>query len=321
MKVLITGGAGFIGSHLAAFYQRRAQVCVLDDLRTGHRSNLAGLEVDFIEGSILDRALLARIMTGVDHVFHLAAMVSVAESVASPEACRELNITGLLKVLEAAAVARVKRFCFASSAAVYGDNPVVPKHEDMPPEPRSPYAATKLEGEHHCRQFSDSGRLSTVALRFFNVFGPRQDPAGPYGAAVPIFFREAAAGRPLRIHGDGAQTRDFIAVEDIVGAMDFVVSQPGLHGVFNAGYGRQISIHELAERIRRLTGSASAIEFAPARAGDVRHSCASVERLSAAGWRPAGTLDEGLARTWDSLRTGAAFNSRLGRLPWSRPSA
>lgn len=303
MTVLITGGAGFIGSHLAARLQGRARVRVLDNLRTGHRANLAGLDVDFIEGSILDRPRLAAAMAGVDRVFHLAALVSVPESVQNPEACVELNVTGLLNVLEAASAAGAKKLCFASSAAVYGDNPTVPKREDMAPEPRSPYAVTKFDGECYCRQFADAGRIETVALRFFNVFGPRQDPAGPYGAAVPIFFREALAGRPLRIHGDGGQTRDFIAVEDIAGALDFVAGQPGLTGVFNAGYGGQVTILELAQRIVALTGSSSVIEFVPARAGDVRHSRADITRLRAAGWAPEGTLDAGLTRMLTHLRS------------------
>ncbi|MBI2496557.1 MAG: NAD-dependent epimerase/dehydratase family protein [Opitutae bacterium] len=294
MKILITGGAGFIGGHLAETFRGRAEVRILDNFRTGSRSNLAGLDVELIEGSILDRDLVARAVRGVDYVFHLAALVSVPESVERPHECVAINVTGLLNVLEAAAAAGVRKLCFASSAAVYGDSPVVPKREDMLPEPRSPYAVTKLDGEFYCRQFTDAGRLETVALRFFNVFGPRQDPAGPYGAAVPIFFREALAGRPLTIFGDGRQTRDFIYVKDITGALDFVARQPGLTGVFNAGYGGQLTIMELAQQILTLTGSRSPVRFVPERAGDVRHSRASIERLSAAGWRPQGTLALGL---------------------------
>src|SRR5690349_10256262 len=188
MKILITGGAGFIGSHLAEHFQGQAAVRVLDDLRTGHERNLAGLEVEFVRGSILDRDILRTVMEGVDQVYHLAGMVSVAESVGNPRACVELNAIGTLNVLEAAAAAGVRKLCFSSSAAVYGDNPTVPKHEEMCPEPRSPYAVTKWDGECYCRQFAEAGKLETVALRFFNVFGPRQDPDGPYGAAVPIFF-------------------------------------------------------------------------------------------------------------------------------------
>ena len=306
MKILITGGAGFIGSHLAAhFCGQGTKVRVLDNLRTGHRSNLIGLDVEFMEGSILDRAMVGRAMEGIDVVFHLAAFVSVPESVRDPQGCRELNVTGFGHVLEAAAAARVKKLCFASSAAIYGDNPEVPKREDMPPEPRSPYAETKLQGEVLCREFATAGRLETVALRFFNVFGPRQDPSGPYGAAIPIFFREALAGRPLKIFGDGGQTRDFIYVQDIVEALAFVSARPGLTGVFNAGYGGQITVLELARRILALTGSTSKIEFAPVRAGDVRDSRASIDRLRATGWKPAGSLEAGLEKTLAAWRAAS----------------
>jgi len=305
MRILITGGAGFIGSHLAEHFQKRATVRVLDDLRTGHRRNLAGVNVEFVLGSILDHEKLRKAMQNVDYVFHLAAMVSVAESVRQPANCVELNAIGTLNVLEAAAGAGVRKLCFSSSAAVYGDNPVVPKREDMIPEPRSPYAVTKLDGEFYCRQFTENKQLETVALRFFNVFGPRQDPAGPYGAAVPIFFQRALAGEPLTIHGDGGQTRDFIYVKDIVAALDFAASTPGLTGVFNAGYGGQITVLELAQRIVALTGSPSTIRFEPPRAGDVRHSRANVDRLHEAGFRPANSLDVGLQQMLSALRTSS----------------
>jgi len=311
MRILITGGAGFIGSHLAEHFQGRAAVRVLDNLRTGHRENLAGLDVEFMRGSVLDDDLLKTAMKGVDYVFHLAAMVSVAESMRQPQACVELNAIGTLKVLEAAASAGVRKFCLSSSAAVYGDNPVVPKTEEMCPEPRSPYAVTKLDGEFYCRQFTEAGRLETVALRFFNVFGPRQDPAGPYGAAVPAFFQRAFAGEPLTIYGDGGQTRDFIYVKDIVAALDFVAGTPGLTGVFNAGYGGQITVLELAQRIIALTESPSPIRFEPVRPGDVRHSRASVQRLHRAGFRPAGTLDAGLQQMCSALR--ASFSPAVSQ--------
>ncbi|HWA87894.1 MAG TPA: NAD-dependent epimerase/dehydratase family protein [Opitutus sp.] len=302
MKVLITGGAGFIGSHLAEHFQGRAEVRVLDNLRTGHRRNLAGLAVEFIEGSILDRELVARAVRGVDYVFHLAALVSVPESVERPHECVALNVTGLLNVLEAAAAAGVRKLVFSSSAAAYGDNPEVPKREDMRPEPRSPYAVTTLDGEYYCQQFTEARRLETAALRFFNVFGPRQDPAGAYAAAVPIFMQRALAGEPLTIFGDGGQTRDFIYVKDIVAANVFAATTPGLTGVFNAGYGGQITILELARRIIALAGSRSEIRHAPERAGDVRHSRASVDKLRAAGFRPTGLLEAGLASTLAELR-------------------
>jgi UDP-glucose 4-epimerase len=309
MRILITGGAGFIGSHLAEHFHRRAAVRVLDDLSTGHRGNLAGLDVEFVYGSILDRTILSRVMQAVDYVYHLAGFVGAPQSVLDPHTCVNLNVTGLLNVLGAAATAGVRKLCFGSSAAVYGDSAIVPKHEDMCPEPCSPYAVTKLDGEFYCRQFSEAGHFETVALRFFNVFGPRQDPAGPYGAAVPAFFQRALAGRPLIIFGDGSQTRDFIYVKDIIAALEFATHTPGLTGVFNAGYGDQITILELAQRILSLSGSRSSIQFEPARPGDVHHSRASVERLQNAGFRPTGTLDAGLRETLSVLRsdTGARF--------------
>ncbi|MBL9215612.1 MAG: NAD-dependent epimerase/dehydratase family protein [Opitutaceae bacterium] len=305
MSILITGGAGFIGSHLAAHFQGRERVRILDNFRTGHRRNLAGLDVELVEGSITDRAAVRAAMRGVDRVFHLAAMVSVPESVERPRECVETNVTGLLHVLEEAAAAGVRRLCFSSSAAVYGENPASPKTEDLTPDPRSPYAITKLDGEYYCRLFAAAGRLETVALRYFNVFGPRQDPGSAYAAAVPIFIQRALARRPLTIHGDGLQTRDFVAVRDVVAANVFASTQPGLAGVYNVGYGGQISILDLARRIIAATGSSSAIEHAPARAGDVRHSCADVGRLHAAGFRPASSLDEGLAATIAHFRTAA----------------
>jgi UDP-glucose 4-epimerase len=303
MRILITGGAGFIGSHLALHLHQKATVRVLDDLRTGHLRNLAGLDVEFVHGSILDRLILSSVMEDVDYVYHLAAFVSVPESVRDPRVCVDLNVTGVLNVLDAAAVAGVRKLCFSSSAAVYGNNPVVPKREDMCPDPRSPYAVTKLDGEMYCRQFSEASRLETVALRFFNVFGPRQNPGGPYGAAIPVFFERALAGKPLIIFGDGTQTRDFIYIKDIVAALEFAANTSGLTGVFNAGYGEQITILDLARRIIALTGSRSSIQFESPRAGDVHDSRASVERLQNAGFRPAGTLDVGLGEMLSALRS------------------
>lgn len=302
MRILITGGSGFIGSHLAEHFQGKAHVRVLDNLRTGHRRNLAGLDVEFIEGSVTNRDVVRRAVEGVDYVFHLAALVSVPESVERRHECVELNVTGLLHVLEASAAAGVKKLCLSSSAAIYGNNPTVPKREDMLPEPRSPYAVTKLDGEYYCQQFTEAGRLETAALRFFNVFGPRQDPAGAYAAAVPIFIQRAFGGEPLTIYGDGGQTRDFIYVKDIVAANVFAATTPGVTGVFNAGYGGQITVLELAQRIIALAGSRSAIRHAPERAGDVRHSRANVDKLAAAGFRPTGTLEGGLQATLDYFR-------------------
>jgi UDP-glucose 4-epimerase len=302
MRVLVTGGAGFIGSHVVEQFQGRAQVCVLDNLRTGNRKNLTGLDCELIEGSITDEALVRKAVSGVDYVFHLAAMVSVPESMQQPRECVELNVTGLLNVLRASADAGVRKFVLASSAAIYGDNPTVPKLETMVPEPRSPYAITKLDGEYYCALFAREGWLNTACLRFFNVFGPRQNPRSAYAAAVPIFIEKALAGEPLDIYGDGGQTRDFIAVKDIVSALGFVATNEQAAGVFNCGYGLATTIQTLAEEVIRLADSSSAIVHHPPRAGDVRHSLASVARLTAFGWTPSGNLADGLTETLQYFR-------------------
>jgi UDP-glucose 4-epimerase len=304
--VLITGGAGFIGSHLAAHFEPTARVRVIDNFRSGHRRNLDGLNVELFEGSILDRALVRKAMRDVDAVFHLAAMVSVPESMEKPIECVETNVTGLLVVLEEAAAAGVQKLCFASSAAVYGDNPGSPKVESMRPEPRSPYAITNLDGEYYCAMFAAARGLETAALRFFNVFGPRQDPGSAYAAAIPTFIRQALDGAPLVIFGDGMQTRDFIHVSDVVGACAFVAARRGLTGVFNAGYGSGTRIGELARRIIHAAESSSEIRHEPARQGDVRHSVASVEKLQMAGFRPSSDLRAGLADTLSYFKSQLA---------------
>ena len=302
MRILITGGSGFIGSHLAEHFQNKAEIRVLDNLRTGHRKNLDGLAVDFVDGSILDRDLVRQAVAGCDYVFHLAAMVSVPESVGAPMECEDINARGLLNVLEEAAAAGVKKVFLASSAAAYGDNPTVPKVETMLPEPKSPYAITKVLGEYYCRFFHDEGRVRTACLRFFNVFGPRQDPRGPYAAAVPIFMEKAIASQPITIFGDGEQTRDFIYVKDIVSAIVHVTLSDEITGVFNAGYGGMITLNDLAKKILALSGSDSQIEYKPVRAGDVKHSRASSDLLRATGWTPQFGLDEGLRATMEYFR-------------------
>ena len=297
MRVLVTGGAGFIGSHIVEHFQGRAEVVVLDNFRSGHRRNLIGLEHRLIEGSILDRAKLDEALRGVDQVFHLAAMISVPESMLRPRECVELNATGTLHVLEAAAAAKVGKVVLASSAAIYGDNPTTPKLESMPPEPKSPYAETKLAGEKLLEQYRVAHGLGTTSLRFFNVFGPQQDPRSAYAAAVPIFIAKALRDEPIGIHGDGGQTRDFIHVADIVGALAYAGHSKDMSGTYNVGYGQSQSILALAQEIIRLTGSKSAIEHLPPRAGDVRHSLASTERLRSSGWKPQSSVSAGLAET------------------------
>lgn len=306
LRVLITGGAGFIGSHLVEHFQGKAEVRVLDNLRTGYRQNLDAFAVDFIEGSITNRDVVKRAVQDVDYVFHLAAMVSVPESMAKPVECVEMNTVGLLNVLEEAAVAGVKKLVLSSSAANYGDSPVIPKIESMAPEPKSPYAITKLDGEYFCQMFDREGRLRTASARYFNVFGPRQDPKSQYAAAVPIFVHKALRGEPIVIYGDGEQTRDFIYVKDIVAANVHLALGENLSGVYNVAYGGTITINDLAERILRLTGSNSRIIHEPERAGDVKHSTAAVDRLLATGFVPTSNFDEGLEATIGFFR-GANF--------------
>jgi UDP-glucose 4-epimerase len=301
-RVLITGGAGFIGSHLVRHFAGQAQVTVLDDLRSGYARNLEGIACRFVRGSILDDASLREAMAGAEEVYHLAAMISVPESVAKPAECAELNTEGTRRVLAAAVAAGARKVVLASSAAIYGDNPTVPKLESMSPEPKSPYAETKLAGERLLEAYRQAHGLGTTSLRFFNVFGPRQDPRSAYAAAVPIFIAKALRDEPIGIHGDGGQTRDFVHVTDIVGALAYAGASADMAGTYNVGYGRSQTILELAQEILRLTGSKSAIEHLPPRAGDVRHSLASTERLLSAGWKPTSSVQSGLAETVEYFR-------------------
>lgn len=309
MKILVTGGAGFIGSHIVEHFQGQAEVVVLDNFRSGFRKNLDGLQCRLIEGSITDTAAVREAVQGVDYIFHLAAMISVPESMAKPRECVEINTQGTLIVLEEAARAGVKKLCLSSSAAVYGDNPKLPKTEDMLPEPKSPYAVTKLDGEYYCRMFHDEGWLKTACMRYFNVFGPRQDPKSQYAAAVPIFIDKAVRNDPITIFGDGLQTRDFVFVKDVVAANVFLASRADLTGVYNVACGGTITIKELAEKIVALTDSRSEICFGPERAGDIKHSKADVEKIESAGFTPMTRFEDGLSRTIEFFRA-KSDNSR-----------
>jgi UDP-glucose 4-epimerase len=297
MKVLVTGGAGFIGSHLVSHFQGKAEVRVLDNLETGYRRNLDGLETDFINGSVTDRSIVGEAVDGVDYIFHMAALISVPESMEKPEEYEEVNTGGTRVLLEEAARAGVKKLCFSSSAAIYGDNPVVPKVEDMEPEPKSPYAVNKLDGEVLCNRFKKEGRLDTACLRYFNVFGPRQDPGSAYAAAIPVFVDRALRNAPVTVFGDGQQTRDFVYVKDVVAANVHLATNPTEPGCYNVGYGKSITINDLARAIIRMMGSASSLEHVPPRPGDVKHSLASVERLASTGFKPVADFDKGLQAT------------------------
>ena len=296
MRVLITGGAGFIGSHIAEYFNGKAEIRIFDNLRTGYKHNLDGLDVEFIEGDICDRAAVKAAMQGVDYVFHLAAMVSVPESMFKPGECVDINVHGLLNVLEEAAAAGVKKLCFSTSAAIYGDNPVVPKLETMIPEPKSPYAITKLDGEYYCNMFTREGKLQTACLRYFNVFGPRQDPKSAYAAAIPIFTAKAVANEDITIYGDGEQTRDFIYVKDIVEANVFMAMND-FTGVYNIAYGKKITINDLVKEIVKVTNSKSKVIHLDERPGDVKHSMAGVDKLASTGFKPKHTFAEGMEKT------------------------
>jgi len=292
VKFLVTGGAGFIGSHLVRRLSARGAVSVLDDLSSGKVENLAGVDCTLFQGSILDTSPLTKACAGVTHVFHLAALVSVPESVSHPARCHEINVEGTRRVLAAAAQAGAKRFVLASSCAVYGDEPTMPKTETSQTAPASPYAESKLAGEKLCAQ----APLPSVALRFFNVYGPRQDPRGPYAAAVPRFLEAARAGNPLTIFGDGHQTRDFVYVEDITAALEHAALTPDMTGNFNVASGQSVSVLHLAELILSLTGLRSKIQHAPARPGDILHSSASIEKIRSTGWNPSFDLATGLKK-------------------------
>lgn len=300
-RILVTGGSGFIGSHIVEHYQGKAEIRVLDNLRTGRRQNLDGLACEFVEGDVSDRATVAKAVEGVDYIFHLAALVSVPESMEKIVECNRINSVGTIVLLEEAAKAGVKKLILSTSAANYGDNPVSPKVEMMIPEPKSPYAITKLDGEYYCDMFSRTGRLQTACLRYFNVFGPRQNPKSAYAAAVPIFITKALANEDITIFGDGEQTRDFVFVKDIAAANAFM-AEHDFSGVYNVAYGGRMTINHLAELIVEILGSKSKIVHLPERPGDVKHSTACVDKLLATGFRPSWDFKRGLEVTVQSYK-------------------
>jgi UDP-glucose 4-epimerase len=303
MNILVTGGSGFIGSHIVEHYHRTATVTVLDNFRSGFRHNLQGFTARLVEGSVTDEALVHELMKGMDYVFHLAALVSVPESMEKPRETVDINVRGALHVLEAARACGVRKVVISSSAAIYGNNPVVPKLESMVPEPRSPYAITKLDDEFYGRMFTEDCGLPVVCLRYFNVFGPRQNPKSQYAAAVPIFIDKCLRGDDIVIYGDGEQTRDFVFVKDIVAA-NAAAAEGNASGVFNIACGKSMSIKELAVTLKKITGSSSRILHAEERAGDVKHSLADTTRArTILGFKPAFTLEEGFKATIDWLRT------------------
>jgi UDP-glucose 4-epimerase len=299
--VLVTGGAGFIGSHLAQeLAERNYNVVIIDNLFTGKKENIEELvkkdNVEFNQGSVTDVPLLQSLFKGVEYVFHQAAIPSVPRSVDNPLASHEANATGTLNVLLAARDGGVKKVIYASSSSVYGDIPTLPKREDMAPNPQSPYAVTKLTGEYYCQVFQQVYGLSTVCLRYFNVYGPRQDPDSQYAAVIPKFIKRVSEGMPPIIFGDGEQTRDFTFIRDAVEA-NILFAESNASGVFNIGKGSKISINELAMLVSRfMDKDLEPVHHAP-RAGDIRHSLADIAKAKACGYNPKYTLERGLKET------------------------
>jgi nucleoside-diphosphate-sugar epimerase len=304
-EFLITGGAGFIGSNLAEHLAREGRtVRILDNFLTGNRSNISGLnnKAEIIEGDIRDAATVRRAVDGVRHVLHIAALPSVPRSVADPVLSNEINVQGTLNLLVAARDAKCQRFVFSSSSSVYGNTPTLPKREDMPPSPLSPYAVQKLTGEYYARLFHSLYGLETVCLRYFNVFGARQNPASAYAAVIPKFITNIMADQSPVIFGDGTQSRDFTHVSNVIAANLAACAAPreACGQVYNIACGDRITLNDLVATINRILGRNIAPTYAPPRPGDVLHSQADSSRATQMlGWKPVTSFEEGLARTID----------------------
>jgi UDP-glucose 4-epimerase len=306
-RVLVTGGAGFIGSHLVeALLAEGYTVRVVDNLATGYRANLAGVEgrYEWLEGDLRDPSVCFRATADVAYVLHQAAIPSVPRSVSEPLISHATGPTATINLLEASRRAGVRRFLFAASSSAYGETTELPKHEDMLPSPLSPYAAGKLAGEHYVAVYARTMGLDGASLRYFNIFGPRQDPSSPYSGVISVFVTRMSRGIRPTIHGDGTQTRDFTYVANAVAANLAALRCPTpLAGaVYNVGTGTRISLLELAASINAILGTTLEPEFLPTRPGDVRDSQASLERIQALlGYRPIVDFEEGLRRTIASL--------------------
>lgn len=303
-RVVITGGLGFIGSHLAEELVRDNEVTILDDASTGRPENVSHLpheSLTVIRGSVTAPGL-AGIFEGHDYVFHLAALPSVPRSIADPRASHEVNVNGTLNVLMAARDSGIKKVVFASSSSVYGDTPTLPKAESMPLNPMSPYAVTKAAGELYCSTFEKVYGLKTVALRYFNVFGPRQDPASQYAAVIPRFISAMLRDSRPVVYGDGEQSRDFTYVRHVVDAT-VKACESGGTGVFNVACGRSITLNELVWDLNEALGKHLKPRYAPPRPGDIRHSLADISRAKSFSYEPYGDFREELKATIRSFQT------------------
>jgi nucleoside-diphosphate-sugar epimerase len=304
---LVTGGAGFIGSHLTEELVRRGErVRVVDSLITGKRQNLAHIPgVEFIEGDLANLDIARRAVTGADFVLHQAAIPSVPRSVEDPLTSHRANVDATLNVLLAARDARVKRVIYAGSSSAYGDTPTLPKTEDMPPKPLSPYALQKLVGEDYCQMFTSLYGLETVTTRYFNVFGPRQDPSSPYSGVISVFISALCEGRQPTIYGDGGQTRDFTYVANVVDGVLKACHAAGASGeVINVATAGRISLNDLFRTVRELVGARIEPVYGPPRAGDIRDSQADIQKAKRLlGYEPNVSFADGLKKTVEWYRT------------------
>lgn len=301
-KIIVTGGAGFIGSNLTETLASENQVTVIDNLSTGYKHNIQHLideeQIRFVHGSICDLSLLKKEFSHVDIVFHQAAIPSVPRSVADPIQSNTANIDGTLNVLVAAKDNNVDKVVYASSSSVYGDSPTLPKHEEMKPNPLSPYAVNKLTGEYYCTVFTNVYGLKTVALRYFNVFGPRQDPNSEYAAVIPKFIKLISENKSPIIYDDGEQSRDFTYVDNVVQANIKAADHPTVTGVFNAACGSKMTVNELARELMDIIGNNVEPTYEPPRPGDIKHSLADSSKAQQSfGFKPEMSIKEGLQET------------------------
>lgn len=310
MKYLVTGGAGFIGSNIVELLlEEKKEVKVVDNFSTGKRENIEPFldRIDFIEGDLCDEKIAQKAVEGIDYVLHQAAIPSVPRSIEEPLKTNETNITATLNLLLASLKAKVKRFVYASSSSIYGDTPPLPKKEDMSPHPESPYAVSKLTGEYYSRIFFEIYSLETVSLRYFNVFGPRQDPTSQYAAVVPNFITALLNNAPPTIYGDGEQTRDFTYVKNVVRANILAATTPDIAGkVFNVATSQKITVNELFQTLKGIIGVEMEPIYTEPRKGDVRHSFADIgEAKKYLHYRTTIKFQEGLERTVQWFRENA----------------
>jgi len=301
MNYLITGGAGFIGSNIAyKLLTMGKKVRILDNFSSGKEENLAAVknDIELIRGDIRNTDTVRKAVEGIDFVYHQAALASVQASIDNPLTSHDINLTGTLNMLEYSRRAGVKKLIMASSASIYGDSPVLPKHEKMLPEPLSPYAAHKLTGEYYLYLYWKLYKFPTVGLRYFNVFGPRQDPKSDYAAVIPCFIDRMVKGETPTVFGDGEQTRDFIYIDDCVAANLLAIENDDMVGeVFNVAGGNQFTLNQLLEELRTITGKDIKAVYEPARAGDIRHSYASIDKIKKIGFSLGVGFSEGLKKT------------------------